>query len=281
MKDITKAGNPTHQALFAATQEPTDRYNDRLKLQRKAVQDAEERYQVAKNAGDEDGMKAADHAREEAAAEIAVLTDFKSGLNRFVRTYNYIAQLIDLGDPDLENFAAFARLLSNRLDGVAPENVDLKGLILSGYEIKTAGGTTAPSDDPKEPILQPMGGGGSEGPSTPPKPLYLVEIIEKLNKLFGDAAPTKDQAQFVNHVLAITRENKVVMAQVEKADKDLALKGNLPGAVQSAVVRAMASNNALAALLMKNDRQAMSILTNLVYDLLKAGKGFELDDFGS
>ena len=280
VKDITKAGNPTHQALFAATQEPTDRYNDRLKVQRKAVLDAEDKYQAAKNAGDDDGMKAADHAREEAAGEIVVLTDFKAGLNRFVRSYNYIAQLLDLGDPDLENFAAFARLLANRLDGVAPENVDLKGLVLSGYEIKKGGIIDTPSEDPKEPVLQPMGGGGGDGAAAPPKPVYLVEIIEKLNKLFGDAAPTKDQAQFVNHVLAITRENKVVMAQVEKADKDLALKGNLPGAVQNAVVRAMASNNALAALLMKNDRQAMSILTNLVYDLLKAGKGFELDDFG-
>lgn len=281
VKDITKAENPTHQELFAATQEPTVRYNDRLKAQRQIVQDSEDKFQVAKNKGDEDGMRAADHVRDEAAGEIAILQEFKSGLSRFVRTYNYIAQLIDLGDPDLENFAAFAKLLANRLDGVAPENVDLKGLVLSGYEIKANGDIDEPTNDSKEPVLKPMGGGGSDRGSAPPKPVYLSELIEKLNKLFGDAAPTKDQAQFVNHVLAITRENKVVMAQVEKADKDLAMKGNLPGAVQAAVVRAMASNNALAALLMKNDRQAMNILSNLIYDLLKTGKSFDLDDLGT
>jgi type I restriction enzyme R subunit len=31
------------------------------------------------------------------------------------RTYSYIAQLIDFGDPELENFAAFAKLLQKRL----------------------------------------------------------------------------------------------------------------------------------------------------------------------
>ncbi|WP_416909167.1 MAG: type I restriction endonuclease subunit R [Polymorphobacter sp.] len=277
VKSITGAKEPEHKELFAATQEPTDRYNDRLKVQRQIVHDAEAKFQTCKNGGDEDGMNAADHVRSEAADEIAVLIDFKSSLGRFVRSYSYIAQLIDLGDPDLENFAAFAKLLGNRLDGVAPENVDLTGLLLSGYEIKKNDSIVDPHDAPDEPILQPMGAGGGE-PSTAPKPAYLMEIIERLNKLFGDAAPTKDQAQFVNHVLSITRENKVVMAQVGNADKELALKGNLPGAVQNAVVRAMASNNALAALLMKNDRQAMSILTNLIYDLLKTGKGFELDE---
>jgi type I restriction enzyme R subunit len=280
VKDITKATNPTHQELFAATQEPTVRYNDRLKAQRQIVQHSETKFQAAKDKSDEDSMKAADHAREEAAGEIGVLQDFKSGLSRFVRTYNYIAQLIDLGDPDLENFASFAKLLANRLDGVAPENVDLKGLVLSGYDIKANDQIVGPEDEPKEPVLNPMSGGGGDTGGSGQKPVYLTELIEKLNKLFGNATPTKDQAQFVNHVLAITRENKVVMAQVDQSDKDLAMKGNLPGAVQAAVVRSMASNSALAALLMKNDRQAMSILSNLIYDLLKAGKGFDLDELG-
>lgn len=274
--DITGAREPEHKELYAATQEATDRYNDRLKSQRTVVQDAEAKFQICKNAGDQDGMNAAEHARGEAANEISVLQDFKSSLSRFVRSYAYIAQLLDLGDPDLENFSAFAKLLGNRLDGVAPENVDLTGLVLSGYEIKKGTTILAPAPDPEEPILQPMGAGGGGGPAA--KPVYLIELIERLNKLFGTAAPTKDQAQFVNHVLAITGENKVVMAQVEKADKDLAMKGNLPGAVQGAVVRAMTSNNKLAAVLMKNDRQAMGILTNLIYDLLRAGKGIDVDD---
>jgi type I restriction enzyme R subunit len=277
-KAMAQARDPEHKELYAATQEPTDFYNDRLERQRKAVQAAEDEFQRCKEVDDEIGMKAADHQREEAAREIGILVEFKSGLARFVRTYAYIAQLIDLGDPNLENYAAFAKLLAKRLDGIAPENVDLSGLALKGYDIKARETTTTGGGDDEEDdiVLHPVGAGGSPAPGG--MPVYLKELIEKLNKLFGEAAPLKDQAQFVNHVVSITRENKLVMAQVDKADKDLAMKGSLPGAVQQAVVRAMKSNNSLASLLLKEDRQAMSILTNLVYDLLKTGEALNLED---
>lgn len=166
-----------------------------------------------------------------------------------------MAQLIDLGDPELENFAAFSTLLAKRLDGVAPEAVDLTGLALKGFDIK-AREPAAPTgfDEPEDDdlTLTPMGAGGSPMPGG--MPLYLREVIERLNSLFGEAAPIRGHAAFVNQIAAIAREDKVVMAQVEKADMDLTLKGNLPGAVQKAVVRAMTSNNALATLLLKSDR---------------------------
>lgn len=273
VKDLTSNRDPQHKELFAATQVPTDLYNDRLAKHRKEVQDAEADYQKAKDVVDANAMKAADHRRQQATQEIGVLTEFKSGLSRFARTYAYIAQLLDLGDPELESFAAFSKLLAKRLDGIAPENVDLSGLSLTGFDIKARQQTTTgggDQGDKEDVILNPVGAGGKQLPGG--TPVYLQELIERLNKLFGQAAPLKDQAQFVNHVASIARDNKVVMAQVEKSDKELAMKGNLPGAVQQAVVRAMTSNNALATILLKADKQAMGILTNVVYDLLKSGE---------
>lgn len=78
---------------------------------------------------------------------------------------------LDVGNicsPDLENFAAFAKLLENRLNGVPPENVDLRGIPLTGYDIKTRetdeggkdGGKTAKDDG----ILKPVGAGGAAAP---------------------------------------------------------------------------------------------------------------------
>ena len=61
---------------------------------------------------------------------------FKSDLARFVKHYSYMAQLIEFGDPELENFAAFAHLLSRRLKGVTPENIDLSALVLEKFKIK-------------------------------------------------------------------------------------------------------------------------------------------------
>jgi hypothetical protein len=50
----------------------------------------------------------------------------------------------------------------------------------------------------------------------------LFEVIDRLNRLFGDVTPLKDQATFVNHIVAIARENDVVMAQVENNSREQA-----------------------------------------------------------
>ncbi|CAO1654912.1 type I restriction endonuclease subunit R [Parasphingorhabdus sp. NYA22] len=275
---IAGAGVPQHKELFTATQEPTSLYNGRLAAQRKEVVAAEAEYQNAKLVGNEDAMKAADYKRGQAANEIGILTEFKSGLETFTRIYAYIAQLIDLADPELENYATFAKLLAKRLDGVAPDDVDLKGLTLTGFEIKSDdNGAGGGGGDEKEDdlILKPVVAGSLQLPGG--MPVYLKELIERLNSLFGNAAPLKDQAHFVNQIAEIAQENKVVMAQVEQSEKELAMKGNLPGSVQGAVVRAMTSNNALATLILKEDKQAMGILTNIIYDILKSGDKLDLD----
>ena len=281
LKDIKASGDTQHKALYAATQEPTDTYNDRLNHLRVEIQKTENEYQKAHSVGNSDGMKAADHRRKELEEDLGQLTEFKSGLARFSRTYGYIAQLIDLGDPDLENYAAFTKLLAKRLNGIAPEAVDLKGLVLTGYEITAkddTGGAGGDEDPQEEPTLKPVGAGGSKAPGG--LPVYLKELIEKLNSLFGQAAPLKDQAHFVNQIASIARENAIVMAQVENNPKEQALKGNLPGAVQGAVVRAMSSSNSLATILLKSDKQAMGILTNVIYDILKNNRDLPAEDLG-
>ncbi|WP_067105345.1 type I restriction endonuclease subunit R [Sphingopyxis granuli] len=273
---ITSNQDAQHKELFAATQEPTDTYNVMLKDARKEAQAAEAEFERAKEKGDEDGQKAADHRRDLAAAQIGGLTDFKAGLDRFTRTYAYIAQLVELGDPELENVATFAKLLSKRLDGVTPDTVDLRGITLTGFEIKERKGDGSNAPDPDEPlVLTPVGAGGSPAPGS--KPVYLQEIIQRLNSLFGEAAPLSDQAHFVNQIASIAQENEVVMAQVNQSDKALAMKGNLPGSVQNAVVRSLTSNKSLASLLLKEDRQAMGILTNIIYDILKSGEKLDAE----
>ena len=166
------------------------------------------------------------------------------------------------------------------MHGVPPEQVDLRGITLTGYDIvanpqgETGGGE---DDDEGDTVLRPVGAGG--GDTTGKTPLYLKELIERLNGIFGEAAPIQDQAAFVNQIAAITRENALVAAQVAENPKDQALKGNLPGAVQQAVVRAMTSNTSLATLLLKEDRQGIGMLTSMIYDMIKNGEMLDPDDF--
>lgn len=67
------------------------------------------------------------------------------------------------------------------------------------------------------------------------------------------------------------------MAQVESNTREQALKGNLPGAVQQAVVRALTSHQKLATQVLKSDRQGMSALVDVIYEMLRDGKNIDLD----
>jgi type I restriction enzyme R subunit len=273
IRDITHAQEPQHKALYNATEGATRLYNQKMKMLREAIATWEAAFEKARSQGDDAGMKSADHHQDEYAEQIKTLLGFKSDLGRFCRTYSYVAQLIDFGDPELENFAAFAKLLQKRLLNEAPENVDLKGLVLTGFDIKSKG--IEPTEENETPVLQPVGPGS--GGAAGDKPKFIKEIIEKLNHLFGDATPIQDQVAFVNQIASIARESDVVMAQVESNTREQAMKGNLPSTVQQGVVRALSSHQKLATLVLKSDRQGMTALTDVIYEMLRENTNLDLD----
>jgi len=274
IRAIRGGKEPQHKALYAATQEPTSSYNTKLTMYRHAAEMEEAAYEAARVAGNKAFAKSADQRRKECDKHLQTLKDFKDGLGRFCRTYSYVAQLIDFGDPELENYAAFAKLLFKRLDGVPPDNIDLSGLVLTGWGIQPKTVEPAPVDTPGPPILHPVGAGGG---GLAPTPAFLREIINRLNTLFGEATPVGDQAAFVNQIATITRENNTVMAQVEYNSREDALRGRLPGAVAEAVVRALSSHQRLATLVLKQDEQLMDGLTDLIYDLLKEQQNIDVE----
>lgn len=273
IRDITAAQEPQHKALYAATERPTRLFNQRVQMLRDALATAEATFEKARVAKNKAAQQAADHERHEYAKQLRMVETFKSGLGRFVRTYGYIAQLIDLGDPELENYAAFARLLQKRLDGVPPDHIDLHGLVLAGFDITARQSTPVAGGD--TPVLRPIGPGGGE-----PKDdrTYLKEIIERLNHLFGDATPLRDQVAFVNHIAGIAGESDVVMAQVENNSREQALKGNLPGAIQQGVVRSLTSYQKQATQVLKADRQGMATLVDIIYDVIRSKRPLDLDE---
>lgn len=267
-----------HKELYAATSEPTQRFNDKVASARTAIQAAEAAYEAAKSQGNEAGMKQADANRAAHAEVLQELLDFKSGLTRFGSLYTYIAQTIDLGDPGLEAFASFSRLLSKRLHGVPPEQVDVSALILTGFDIKPKdmpGGEEPPKDEAV--ILKPVGpGGGGQAPL----PVYLRQVIVQLNSIFGEATPLTDRVALVNHLADIVREDANTVAQIKNNPRDVAMNGNIKGTVQSALVRALGSHTDLVTHVLKNDKQALNPLVGLLYEMVKAGQNIDRSELG-
>ncbi|WP_242487797.1 type I restriction endonuclease subunit R [Pseudomonas sp. TH31] len=127
--------NVTHQKLYALTQPATDRFNGKLKLLNDGIEQWEQAWEIANEQGDEQDMQNADVQRAEFAKKRDELMIFSESLTKFVRTYEYVAQLVEFADPTLEAFASFARLLRKRLKGIGSDQVDLADLTLSHFKI--------------------------------------------------------------------------------------------------------------------------------------------------
>jgi len=258
---------PTHQKLYALTQPATNRFNAKFKELDDVIRKWEKAYLEAKAIGDELGMKQADAQRAEYAKALDELMIFKESLTKFVRVYEYVAQLVDFGDPALEEFASFARLLRKRLQGIAPEQVDLEGLKLTHYKLNKDKTLTGIGDDGKPYTVQPITDNGLREAHDLGKK-YISELIERLNHLFGKDISDKDKVAFVIHVSEKLRDDPAVMAQVQNNPLEQALKAKLPDAAIKAIVEAMVTHKQMAEKLLSDDDTRETFIS-VLYDMLK------------
>lgn len=259
-----------HKKLYSATQRPTDVFNSKLHVLNEAIKKWEEAFDKAHREQDEKSKEYAEAQRSEYTRQREELMRFKTSLGRFVRTYNYVAQLMELNAPELENFAAFAKLFSKRLKGVSPEQIDLSGLVLEGIEIRK---NEEDSDEGEKEILQPIRLNESEANDREKE--FLSQIISRINDLFGDISSEQGQRHFTTQIVNIAEDNQVVAEQVQKNTKEQALQGDLPDVVKKAIVEAMRSHDDLARALLK-DPQSMADYVSIVYDIMKNGDARDL-----
>jgi type I restriction enzyme R subunit len=279
IKDITTSSSSqvTHPELFKVTDALTRRFNQDVKQLKQDIEKFEKLYDQAKIDGNESGMLKADFDRKEKDADLQKLLRFKGDLAKFGTVYSYIAQLLDLGDPELENFAAFSRLLSKRLDGQSVKEIDVSGLILTGYGIFKRKSDT-PADDSDEanlPLTPIMGTKNSD--IAPTKLSYLREIVQLISETFGDLSTREEQVVYINHLTTILRKNDTVMAQIKNNPKEIAMQGNLPRAARSAIMQALSSHQKLSSLLLRDSDQALDSVIYILYQLLRSGETIDTE----
>lgn len=264
----------THQKLFALTQPATDRYNGRLKLLNEGIEQWEKAWEIANEQGDEQDMQNADIQRGEFAKKRDELMIFGESLTKFVRTYEYVAQLVEFADPSLEAFASFARLLRKRLKGIGSEQVDLADLTLSHYKINkgaTLGGVATTGETPG--LYSVTDNGLRDARDREKK--YLSELIEKLNEAFGKNIKDTDKVAFAVHVSETLRGDSEVMDQVQNNTRDQAMKADLPKRAIEAIYRARETHENMTTQLL-SDESTREIFMTVLYELLRKDAGADL-----
>lgn len=268
--------NVTHQKLYSLTQSATDRFNGKMKTLNDAIDQWEKAWEKAHDEGNEKDMEYADVQRSEYSKERDALMVFSESLSKFVRNYEYIAQLVEFGDPSLESFASYARLLRKRLKGITPEQVDLGDLKLSHYKIKKGDNLGGLLPTGEIPQLYGITDNGLRDAQDREKK-YLTELIEKLNNALGKDITDTDQVALAVHVSEKLRADGVLMAQVQNNTMEQAMKADLPVRAIQAIADAMNSHASMATKLL-SDESTRDVFLTVVYELLKRDVGADLLD---
>ena len=121
---------------------------------------------------------------------------FKEALDKFVRTYSFLSQVVAFGDSTLERDYTYCRALASKLrDAASVERLDL------GEEVElthlrnelTSEGSLSLDTDTGE--VKSLFGEGA-GRKNEPKLEHLSEIIDELNERFGLELDDRDQLLF-------------------------------------------------------------------------------------
>jgi type I restriction enzyme R subunit len=121
---------------------------------------------------------------------------FKEALDKFVRTYSFLSQVVAFGDSTLESDYTYCRALASKLrDAASVERLDLGEEVELTHlrnELTSEGSLSLDADTGEVKSLF----GEGIGRKTEPKLEHLSEIIDELNERFGLELDDRDQLLF-------------------------------------------------------------------------------------
>tara|TARA_R100000935_G_C2841765_1_gene171553 strand:- start:12026 stop:15283 length:3258 start_codon:yes stop_codon:yes gene_type:complete len=263
--------NKSNAAIANICKPPLERWTNRYKSAVTAHAEALGILGEAKVSGDSTIIANADKSFKACKLEKDALELFKKDLGTFVRFYEFISQIVDYDDKDLEKLSLFARHLGPLLReaSVDDDTLDLDNVALSHYRLskikqQNLGLVTNGGEG-----LMPGAGLGT-GVAKDKTEEFLSLIIQRLNDLFaGEDLSDDDMLNYARTVSDKVRENSRVMTQIANNTREQAMLGDFLKAMDDAVLDSAQAHQ----------KQQMRILTEtgnrrpfaeIIYDILRS-----------
>ena len=203
------------------------------------------------------------------------LVTFRKLLKRYCSAYMFLSQIIDLGEPDLEVFNGFAKLLANRLADTSLDQIDVKGLVLTDYRIDKL----RRDDQDKERELRPMKAG--TGQSSASRRQSLKRIVAKLNETWGDNVNVVAAARAVNFIIDYVDTDQITHMRITNSTnskESLINDGRLKNQIKMALVSMVNNETGTLAAQIMNDPQAIASLADQIYDQIAKGSRYSIPE---
>ncbi|QDP95269.1 type I restriction endonuclease subunit R [Microlunatus elymi] len=171
---------------------------------------------------------------------------FRKDVSTYVRLYDFMSQIVDYGDPYLEELSIFLRLLERVIaESAWAADVDLSDVVLVGVKH-----TKAPTLDISligDGQLKGITGAGT-GTKKEPKYVALQAVIDKMNDLFGAESFTESQVrEFVQGLVQRLLADPDLVKQTKVNSKKQFMESqDFQAAVTEAVVDNQEAHNTMA-----------------------------------
>ena len=265
----------SQDALTRHCKPARDRFAERYRQVVDTIREIQAQLAGARAAGNEQGAQAAEAALKDAKATKDTLDTFKRNLASFVRFYEFVSQLVDFDDAELEKLSVYAQhlrplLAEQRLD----EPLDLDELTLTHYRLeeKRTQALNLRQEDGEYRGLKGIDALGGHA-AREQKTEKLAEILARLNELFAaDGLDERDVVGFVDGVCGQLAKNRKVLDQVQHNSFRQALLGDLPAAAEAAVIADMGVHHKAGSRFLA-DKQIAGLLLEAMYEKLRRDAG--------
>lgn len=235
-------------------QPAVDRFRQRFRQAEAAQRQALADQAAAQAHNNRAALNHLEHDLKTARTAIEQLDLFRKNLKSFVRLYEFLSQIVNYEDPELEQLCLYAKHLYPllRRDLLDQEKVDLSDLALTHYRLTAQQKQSLKlAEQTGEYTLQPGQDMGT-GTAHDPQKQRLAEIIEQLNALFGTEVSNEDQVQFLEAIADRIRRQADVMAQIQHHSPEQVMHGIYPSRVSDTLLDFFSDNETLSTSLLGN-----------------------------
>jgi type I restriction enzyme, R subunit len=198
------------------------------------------------------------------------LEAFRKDLGSFHRFYEFISQVVQFDDEELEKFNVYCRHLYPLLRlSIDQEDIDLSSLEMTRYRLDEQGKSTIQlGDGPEEETKLIPGDSVASGRKKDPKKELMSQILERLNEILaGEGLTDADRLNYATWISDKILENEVVVQQIQNNPREQAKLGDFNVALLKALSVSQQSHDQMAKSVLTN-QQTMQSFNSIIFDLV-------------
>ncbi|MGJ0299500.1 type I restriction endonuclease subunit R [Aliarcobacter cryaerophilus] len=259
----------TQAAMSSALKPAVDKFKTKYLETVKQIAYLQEALQIAKDNKDARGIHNLELELKDENEKKATLDLFKKDLVTFTRLYEFLSQIVDYDDVELEKLWAFVKGLIPNLKTleISKNDIDISQIELTHYKLHKQKEVSIKLEGEEELI-----NGGEQGTAVArdPEKEFLSKVVEKMNSLFEGDFTQDDVLGYARTISNKMKENDKVVQQVINNTKEQAMLGGFEIALNDAVIESLDVHQNMATQVLSKDKVREG-LADIVYGLLMKG----------